>query len=140
MSGDFNKRSVKRAMNNFPDIRPLDTGPTRGRNLLDIIATCLHLDVTDCGVTDPITSSKGTPSDHGLVYCSVRMPRVPSYVIEKYEYFRVDNEGKSRFASWAKNQSWSSVTNATSATDKVTKLHELFELAKENTLKKIART
>ena len=78
LAGDLNKRDIRKATSNFPCIRVLQTGPTRGSNVLDVIATTLHGDLIESGITEPIATSDGTQSDHKTVYASFRMPRVQS--------------------------------------------------------------
>ena len=85
-------------------------------------------------------ASDGTPSDHGVVYCSVQMQRVPSYTVEKFEYLRVDDEGIRLFSEWLETQDWGPVVQAATSTDKVRRLHELFEQAKASCFKKVVRS
>ena len=84
LGGDFNKRNIREAINYYKDIKVVKTPPTRAGSVLDIIATNLADCEVDSGVGPPITSSDGTASDHGVVYSSFRMPRVPQYKISSY--------------------------------------------------------
>ena len=98
LAGDFNKLDVKAATKDFPDIKVVPTGPTRGRSVLDIIATSAAGDVVDSGTSDPIETPEGVQSDHRTVFCLLRTHRVPNYSVEKYEYFCVDDEGREKIS------------------------------------------
>ena len=37
--GDFNRTDVRTALADHNDVSPIQTGPTRGNNVLDIVAT-----------------------------------------------------------------------------------------------------
>ena len=126
VGGDFNKRDIKKATQDFPDIKPVHTPPTRGRNVLDIIATNANDLVVDCGVSEAIQSKDGVASDHKTVFCSLRMARVPEYVVEKYSYLHENQAGKNKFHDWMKKQSWQPVLEAVSPSDKVEALQALF--------------
>ena len=76
MGGDINKRKLGPAINDFPGIKKVTTGPTRGKNVLDVLYTVLIDNLVDAGVTDPIYNKEGTPSNYGVVFAAFRMPRV----------------------------------------------------------------
>ena len=82
--GDFNKTDIKRALSDHSDITQILTEPTRGTSVLDIIATNFNDLVVDSGVTEPIQSEAGVPSDHLTGYASFKMSRVPDYRVEEY--------------------------------------------------------
>ena len=66
VGGDFNKTDIKRALADHSDIAQISTEPTRGGSVLDIIATNFNDLVVDSGVTEPIQSETGVPTDHLL--------------------------------------------------------------------------
>ena len=104
VAGDFNRRDARRATADFPDIKPVAIPPTRGRNVLDIILTSFNYDILDSGVTQPISCTDGIESDHKTVIMVARMPRVPAYEVQEYEYVHVDKIGRERFEQWAGRQ------------------------------------
>ena len=57
VGGDFNRRDPTEAVEAFPDIKVLDTGPTRGNAKLDLIATNLGDEIGEMSVCDPLILS-----------------------------------------------------------------------------------
>ena len=83
----------------------------------------------DSGVTDPIVNLDGIPSDHGTVFCSFRMPRVPQHKKEDYSYHHLTNAGDIKFAAWLdemERDDWAEINEAQSSSEMVESLHELF--------------
>ena len=42
VAGDFNRRNARRAVSDFPDIKPILTPPTRGHAVLDIVLSLFN--------------------------------------------------------------------------------------------------
>ena len=97
LRADFNNRDVKQAIKDLPRIKIIKTAATRGHNILDIIARNATADVTEFGVRCPITDNNNVGSDHGVVYASLRMTRVPAYSVREYSYLHVNDEGIQKF-------------------------------------------
>ena len=129
VAGDFNKRDARRATADFPDIKPIQTPPTRGRNVLDVMLTSFNDAVLDSGVTDAIKCTDGIELDHKTVFAVMRMQRVPSYEIEQYEYYHVDQKGRDAFEDWASKETWHEVFSEKSPSAKVEALERSFERA-----------
>lgn len=94
--GDFNRRDFKLTVDEFPQIKAIQTGPTRGNAVLDILATSFNDSLTDSGVVAAIRNEDGTETDHKTVFASFRMPRVPDYSIEEYSYLHLTEEGHNK--------------------------------------------
>ena len=130
VAGDFNKRNFRKATRDFPLIKPIVTPPTRGHNVLDIIATNFGDLVVDSGVCAPIrTDQEGIESDHLVVHAKVRMPRVPQYEVESYQYHRFDEQGRKKFGEWLRKADWESIYRHNTPTEKVRELHNVFSKA-----------
>ena len=125
--GDFNRRKFKLAVEDFPQIKEIRTGPTRGNAVLDILSTNFNDSLTDSGVVAAICNEDGVETDHGTVYASFRMPRVPSYSIEQYTYNHITEEGHNKFEDWLMRYDWAKITSSTDVDEAVGKLHEAFE-------------
>ena len=125
IGADFNRRDMREATRDYPEMAPILTGPTRDQATLDAFVSNINHTIIDQGTLDPLYSETGIQSDHRAVFCSFRMSRVPSYNIEKYSYFHVDQEGISKFGGWLDTQSWSSVTEKPDASSMVVELHRL---------------
>ena len=90
VAGDFNKRDFKLATCDFPEMKQIQTGPTRGNSVLDVIGTNLNDQILESGVAPPIQNDfQGADADHGVVYTAFRMARVPQYEIESYSYHKI---------------------------------------------------
>ena len=87
IGGDFNRRDFNLATSEYPEIKSISTGPTRGDATLDIIGTNMNDTLVDSGVTAAIESDAGSVTDHMTVFSQFRMPRVPSYTVEEYSYY-----------------------------------------------------
>ena len=92
---DFNKRDINKTVKDYPDLRTVQTGPTRGNAVLDIIATSAHKELIEAETFPPVENEDGTPSDHRVVLMCVRMPRVPSYTVSSCTYFQSDEDSQS---------------------------------------------
>ena len=125
--GDFNRRDFWLSINEYPEIKIIQTEGTRGDAVLDIMASNFNDTITDSGITEPIWSRDGVRTDHNTVFVSFRMPRVPSYTIEKYSYKHLTEEGHNKFAQWFDASDWSSVREARTVDQAVAELHVMFE-------------
>ena len=126
VGGDFNRRNFREATREYPEIRAIHTGPTRGPLTLDIIASNTNDHLIDAGTTDPIYNENNVPTDHLSVYCRHRMPRVPSYEIQQYSYFHLDEAGDLKFGRWLEAQTWDAVYKEEDVSNKTAALHDLF--------------
>ena len=100
VGGDFNPRSFRLAMRDLPEIKAADIGATRGSATFDIIASNYNDSMVDFVIVEPIWNEDGVRTDHQTLFSSYRIPRVPSYAIEKYSYRHLTEDGHSRFGEW----------------------------------------
>ena len=84
VGGDFNKKDLSTDLADHKEIDQLLTGPTRGTNILDILATNFNDLLDENGVTEPIVSEVGIPTDYLTVFASFKMSRVPQYRIQEF--------------------------------------------------------
>lgn len=127
IGGDFNRRNLKEATREYPEVRQIITGPTRADATLDIIATNFNDSLEDSGLLDPVFNLDDIESDHKTVFAKHRMPKVPSYDVQDYSYFHLDKAGDERFGGWLRSQSWREVLSAGSPSLKVEELHRLLQ-------------
>ena len=73
------------------------TDPTRGNHVLDIIVTTFNDMLVEADVTTPLHSVEGVKNDHRCVHAKFRMPRVPTYDLHEYSYYRETEEGTLAF-------------------------------------------
>ena len=102
---------------------------TRGDNVLDQLFYNFTDALVDSGVVEPIEgdADDGVPSDHGVVHAAFRMPRVPQYQVQQYEYYHNSLEEQLRFGDWIRGVDWSPVLSCTATSSKVERLHRILE-------------
>ena len=74
ISGDFNRRDVIEGINDAETFSQVETGPTRGTGVLDIIYTNAGKNVEGAMVLPPLETETGIRSDHRCVCASLRFP------------------------------------------------------------------
>ena len=126
VGGDFNKKDIRVALADHTDVKTVLTGPTRGGNTLDIIATNCNENLTESGTTEPIKSESEVPSDHLTVFVSFKMKRIPEYIIEQYEYYHHTKQGDVKFGEWIGRQDWRDIYREPNINKKVDILHDIF--------------
>ena len=105
VAGDFNRRSFTEEFREYPEIKVIPSGPTRQGAVLDIMGSNFNYLLFDQGTTTPISTVDGVDSDHMTVISQFRMPRIPSYRVEKYSYYHVEEIGFKCFGEWLEQQS-----------------------------------
>ena len=100
LGGDFYRRNLLEAVREYPAIKQIVTGPTRGDATLDLLASNFNDNITDSGLLDSIFNLDNVKTDHKTVFVQHRMPHVPSYEIEHYSYYHLDQAGDSNFGNW----------------------------------------
>ena len=83
--------------------------------------------IVDKGTVEPIVSDEGVPSDHQTVFATFRMPRVPTYTVQEYEYNHVSEEGIDKFGRWLMTVDWQPVLSEQDPSDMVAALHALLK-------------
>ena len=111
------------------DVKTIIMGPTRQAAVLDVQLSNMNELLVDQGTNSPITSSQGVDTDHLTVYATFRMPRVPSYEIQDYSYFRYTDEGDELFGKWLDKQDWMAIFQSEDVDRHVEILHESFDKA-----------
>ena len=91
--------------------------------------------LVDQGTTKPVRSNEGVESDHCTVFAQFRMPRIPSYDIQEYEYYHLDEVGDNKFAEWIGRQDWKAIIDCDDPDEQVEALHEAFDPAMKNSFK-----
>ena len=85
----------------------------------------------DKGITEAIFSEEGVETDHLTVFSRFRMPRVPSYNIEKYTYFHMTAEGHEAFGKALSRETWDTITECTDVNRAVDNLQAFFQKTME---------
>ena len=64
VAGDFNRKNLSEAVEDFPDIELTRPIATRGNAALNLTATNIHHEIKNIEALDPIMSEDGKKSDH----------------------------------------------------------------------------
>ena len=139
VGGDFNRRDHTRATLDHPDLKPVETKPTRGQLVLDIISTNMKDMVVDKGTADPIENQAEIATGHRTVFMTLRMPRVPSYNVTEFTYYHYTEAGNKAFGEWLSKQNWTGILDTNDVNQQVEKLHGLFQEATEASYQKKMR-
>ena len=71
--GDFNGRDLHWAIEAYPDVRIVDSPPTRRNAKLDLVATNLPSELSNVIVTESLCTQEGTESDHSDLSASAKL-------------------------------------------------------------------
>ena len=77
--GDFNRRDISLELATVGNLAPLETGPTKGDAVLDLIFTNERGAVKELRVLPPLQSAQGSNSDHKCVFAEIGFKRERNY-------------------------------------------------------------
>ena len=87
-TGDFNRKDVSAAVEDFPELSIIRTDATRGTSHLDLIYTNFNDDCCFSKVLPPLEANNGEScSDHSIVSVTAKFPRI-RHVVKKTITFR----------------------------------------------------
>ena len=109
VAGDFNGKSFKEAIADYPDIKKLKSGPTRKNKCLDLIYT--NAKTTEILTLDPLATEHGIKSDHKILYTSADLidanGQIRSNTNDRsFQIRRIDNKRKERFTKALLDIDW----------------------------------
>ena len=96
IGGDFNKKKFDSAVEDFPLIKLIQTGPTRGRRKLDLIYT--DVETTSVELMEPIETEEGVPSDHRTILCPSTLSQAVKNTTSYFSSQPVITKGQEKFA------------------------------------------
>ena len=102
VGGDLNGKKFTDSVADFPRVKKILTGPTRGKKKLDIIFT--DIDVKNVSLLSPIETELGVPSDHKTILCEANLRTDENggigEVPDKFFYTRpLSQRGMERFSA-----------------------------------------
>ena len=121
VTGDFNQWPVQDALQEFPDIREIDVGPTRGDRSIDRIFSNFGRAVTESGTVPPLEPEpgfSGTRSDHRIAFAKANMPRNRTFEWVTYQYRFYNQEAVKDFGTWLAGKDWADVAATTGSNQK----------------------
>ena len=100
-------------MLDFPDLREVDVGPTRGDRSIDKIFTNVSRSVESAGTLEPLETDDGSrQSDHRVAYCRAELARLRTFVWQTYSYRHFNEDSVEKFKEWVVFHDWKSVHEA----------------------------
>ena len=124
-----NQRKIQQELREFSDIKLVKTGPTRGRQALDLTFTNFPEYIKECGTLPALFNQDGVTSDHSVDHIKAKMPRVVDYTIERYSYIKQTKEGDEKFSNLVDAKHWDEIMDMNNPNEMVGGLHDFFEEA-----------
>ena len=97
--GDINRKNITPALEDFPLIKRLEAGPTRGLANLDEVHVNFHDNVTNFCVHDPLENSTGVRSNHDVVIVEASFDRLHVFKKEEIWLRHYSVESESQFGA-----------------------------------------
>ena len=135
VAGDFNQWKVEDALEDFPDLREVDVGPTRKDRTIDRIFTNFGRSITECGTVPPLEPEpghQGARSDHRVAFLKAELPRLRSFEWVTYQYQYFNGEAIDQFGKWLAGRDWADVVQAPDSNTKATIYQEAVTGAMES--------
>ena len=121
IGGDFNQWAIDDALQEFPDIREADVGPTRKDRCIDRVFTNFGRSIKESGTVPPLEpepGTQGTCSDHRVAFIKACLPRVRTFEWVTYQYRYYNEEAVLRFGEWLACRDWVDVRDAVGSNKK----------------------
>lgn len=126
IGGDYNKKPYNDSIDDFPDISLLQTGPTRGDEVLDMVMTNIPSSAT---TRDPLESNDGTlTSDHAVVYVEAKVGTKHRFKWKTVRTRAKNAKNDLAFESMISNYDWNKVTTKPNASLKAAALADALDL------------
>ena len=132
VAGDFNQWPVAGLLEEHPDLKEVEHGPTRGERAIDRSLVNFYRSIEESGTLPPLETEDGRESDHKIAWARATFEKTPSKIIS-YSYRAYTERGATSFLQALSAQDWSEVYNAGSTSNKVLKLQGILDkLMREN--------
>ena len=107
VGGDMNKKKISGAVSDFPLIKKLQTGPTRGNRTLDLIYT--DINITSVDLTVPLETEDGVPSDHRTIVATGKLTERMANVTSYFYVQPITKKGRDMFQRLLASTDWNSI-------------------------------
>ena len=128
IAGDMNKKNCDVFVTDFPDIKLIDSPPTRRNEKLDLCFS--NCNINKCDRVSPVWSNDGPESDHCSLCFNICFEG-PKFTYETKISRKITKVGEQRFCQMIREETWESVFAAEKIGEKVTELHRLVEKYKD---------
>ena len=126
LGGDFNQWPIEEILEDHPDIKEADVGPTRGDRRIDRVFTNFSRSISESGTRTPLETEDGSPSDHKQAFVRAVFEKVAPKTT-KYTYRPFTRRGADAFAAAMETANWGPVFDATSSSDKTVAFQSVVE-------------
>ena len=99
LGGDWNNRDLAPVLTLFPDLKMVESGPTRKTATLDILVTSYSDHVSVVSVNHALESIDGKQSDHKILRVESVLPRPRAFNWEIQEFLKTSKEGDAKLVS-----------------------------------------
>ena len=120
VTGDINRFSIHEATDDFPDIVPHPTPPTRGNAVLDVVCSNLSNEGTVLGIRNPLETEDGRRSDHSVIYVTSRFPQSDRFVKSTTYSRKRTPKADAQMTEWIRSSSWTFLDTHAGADAKAT--------------------
>ena len=107
VGGDLNRRDIHEAIGDYANIHVLTSTATRGDSTLDISACNFHNELVKTIVTEPLTSTSETASDHSFVSYHFALKHKHDFHWIRYKIRRVTEEWNTMYNKMMRAMDWS---------------------------------
>ena len=108
VAGDWNQWPVKRVLDDHPDLKEVDHGPTRGERKIDKFLVNFHRSIAQSDTLPPLDDGEGRESDHLMAYFKAELTVIPDKTVS-YRYRHFTEEGARHFQEWIEGHSFREV-------------------------------
>lgn len=140
VGGDFNNFDTAIAFDDFPDMKILQTEPTRGTARLDIVCTNIHDNVTSTSIRKPLASEDGRTSNHAILNIACSMENSDRFTKSIYWSRKITMKGKNKLKNWIRTKDWNEIISIPDADDAVCAFVEEIDKAMDECLPKTKKT
>ena len=121
VAGDFNQWKIDEALQDFPDLREEQVGPTRKDRTIDRIFTNFGRSIVESGTVPPLEPEpgyQGAKSDHRIAFAKAFLPRNRTFEWISYQYRYYSPEAVDEFGRWLAGKDWVDVATAPGSNSK----------------------
>ena len=124
VSGDFNQWEAEKIVEEHPDMREVEHGPTRDDMAIDRSFVNFARSITEAGTLPPLETEDERPSDHRIAFARAEFERKRVKSIT-YTYRQYSELGATSFLEELGQVKWEGIKQARGSQSKVDKLQDI---------------
>ena len=106
LAGDTNKQQIREGIEDYPDMRMVDIGATRGDAKLDILATIIEEEEITTEIRAPLETESGLRSDHNVVLVSMELGRSDAFSKKTFLARKRTKTSNKEMRKWLSDKDW----------------------------------